>query len=291
MPHLQKNTKPTSENPIFWKNGKQYIRLYYFMPEKHLLNVIMNDEIKASIPAECNDPLEFMPAGDKKLPTHRMMGGFISFSSRYSSSLMWSHYADSHHGVCLCFDFPIKGSGKVNPTLTDFNAQFSHHEDSFPTRYAELDDNIINTDQLMGVHTYYGKKLSFFAEVNYHKERAPQSDVNLGGMVGAEGIKRLGISPAFFTKSDEWSYEKEWRLLVYLGQAARFDGHNFFIKGLTRHISEIILGARFPKDRYLMIEYILQAVKQRENPDELKDLHAQIRQADYHDKEYKIIIQ
>lgn len=64
MSEQHPNTEPTSDEPIFGKIGKQFIRLYYFMPEKHLMNVLFNDEIKASIPAECNAPLEFLPAFD-----------------------------------------------------------------------------------------------------------------------------------------------------------------------------------------------------------------------------------
>ena len=32
--------------------------------------------------------------------------GVCSFSLEFNNTLMWSHYADDHHGVCLTYEFP-----------------------------------------------------------------------------------------------------------------------------------------------------------------------------------------
>lgn len=118
-------SKDSLAPPFFQKDEKRYIRLYYFMPSKHLFDVLKNDEIKVSLPEECNDPLEFVSAaqteGEEPQKESRLDGGFISFSEKYNNSLMWSHYADSHKGVCLRFDFPIKKKGEINENKQTHN--------------------------------------------------------------------------------------------------------------------------------------------------------------------------
>ena len=32
--------------------------------------------------------------------------GVCSFSLEFNNTLMWSHYADNHHGICLTYEFP-----------------------------------------------------------------------------------------------------------------------------------------------------------------------------------------
>lgn len=282
------DTEPTSDEPIFWKDGKQFIRLYYFMPEKHLLDVIMNDEIKASIPHECNDPLEFLPADNDQLPVGRSMGGFISFSSHFSSSLMWSHYADSHRGVCIRFDIPILRNGKLDPSYDELNAPRLPEAQLLDTRYAILDIDEHEIGQFMLAHGNNDKKSAFIVEVDYRRERPVTSGIIMG--TGTEGgeIVSLGISPTYNTKSEEWKYEKEWRIIVQLGETLNFDGKNFFIKGLTKHISGIILGTKFSKDRYLMRNYIQQAAKGHKYSPHVRMI--ELLQASYHPIEYKIIV-
>lgn len=95
---------------IIEEDGKRFIRLYHFMPAKYLYDMLAKDEVKIAIPEECNDPLEFMPAGDASEGDYsRPPGAFVSFSTKCSSSLMWAHYADAHKGVCLEFTFPLCG--------------------------------------------------------------------------------------------------------------------------------------------------------------------------------------
>lgn len=294
MSEQHPNTEPTSDEPIFWKDGKQFIRLYYFMPEKHLLDVIMNDEIKASIPAECNDPLEFLPSEDSDIPNDRISGGFISFSSRFSSSLMWSHYADSHRGVCLQFDFPISRTGRLNEALVDYSIDYS--EDSrkrLSTRYVLLDTPTINEKQFLTLPSFpESYRDIFIAEVNYSKERPTQHHSDISVTHVDWEIVGVGISTTFYTKSEEWRYEKEWRIFIHLGGAGKFDGKGFFITGLTQYLSGIILGTKFSKDRYLMEDYIQQAVQKNPHRETLRLLHCSgIHQASYHPIEYKIIVQ
>lgn len=234
MSEQHPNTEPTSDEPIFWQNGKQYIRLYYFMPEKHLLDLIINDEIKVSLPDECNDPLEFLPSEDSDTPNERISGGFISFSSRFSSSLMWSHYADSHRGVCLQFDFPISRTGRLNEALVDYNTDYSENSRKrLSTRYVLLDTPAINEMQFLTLPSFPETDRNIFiAEVNYGKERPTQHHSDISVTHVDWKIVSVGISTTFYTKSEEWRYEKEWRLFVHLEGPQNSTGKDFSSRGL-----------------------------------------------------------
>jgi hypothetical protein len=50
--------------------------------------------------------------------------GIISFSSKWSSPLLWAHYADSHQGLCLGFD--------INPDIA-FEVSYSADLEAIPT--------------------------------------------------------------------------------------------------------------------------------------------------------------
>lgn len=43
--------------------------------------------------------------------------GILSLSARYDSSVMWSHYADSHSGLCLEFDLEVAIKKNWGPVL------------------------------------------------------------------------------------------------------------------------------------------------------------------------------
>ncbi|MEA3226776.1 MAG: DUF2971 domain-containing protein [Planctomycetota bacterium] len=47
--------------------------------------------------------IEAMRKQDEK--GHRENAGVLSLSEKWSNILMWSHYADSHRGICIGFDF------------------------------------------------------------------------------------------------------------------------------------------------------------------------------------------
>lgn len=289
MSEQHPNTEPTSDEPIFWKDGKQFIRLYYFMPEKHLLDVIMNDEIKASIPEECNDPLEFLPAENDQFPIERPTGGFISFSSHCESPLMWSHYADSHRGVCLCFDFPIEAHGILGTLFLKYLGK-SPHQNTKKSQYAILDDARIDRNQLMCLHGTQNEQIPFFTEVFYDSTRPEPSIDKFAAAMEGEIVTYLEVAPTFYTKSEDWQYEKEWRLLINLEQASRFDEGKFYISGITRHLSKIILGSRFPKNKSQMVEIVQDVVSNSPYPNKVRALCLEIGKATHHPTEYKIIV-
>ncbi len=93
-----------------------------------LEDILVKNKIYYSKPKYFNDPFEFdgvilkISQNDENRKSayellHRL--GFISFSKHNNRTLMWSHYADAHRGVCLRFKciedsfYSENGSGRV----------------------------------------------------------------------------------------------------------------------------------------------------------------------------------
>ncbi len=64
---------------------------------------VTKDRFLSSFPiADANEAHEHMRMAHEEAVRNAM--GVYSLSARLDSPLMWSHYADSHHGVCIGFD-------------------------------------------------------------------------------------------------------------------------------------------------------------------------------------------
>ena len=91
----------------------------------------------------------------------RRKAGLCTLSEKKDDILMWSHYADSHKGICIEFE----------PRTS---AQIEWFENAVPVRYQ-----------------------SNFPANDFYKRSATEADA----------------IAAMATKSVQWAYEKEWRLL------------------------------------------------------------------------------
>lgn len=256
-------------------NAKE-IKCYYFMPADYLFDVLSKDEMKVSLPEKCNDPLEFMAAGRNEITKP---GGFISFSSRCDSSLMWAHYAKSHTGACLEFTFPVQ---TVKP---EFSGPTNHRS---TTVACELKlDHIEQFATIHGPQTPVHKAL--LIRVIY-SERRPAYDMTNSSLRGPSGLMGYHFSSEYYTKSVEWKYEKEWRLLVMPHHAQSFHDGNFFVTGLTKYLTGIILGKNFAVNTNTAAAMIVQSLKS--NPHfKTGDLSMpDMKRAAFDDDEYKIIM-
>lgn len=109
-------------------------------------------------------------------------------SERMDSSLMWSHYANKHYGFCLEYDFTA--------TLTE-----RRYPDLLPT-------------QLM------------LFPVIYTENRPLISKAMFSGQAMMQIVKTKKLPPDFLEKlmfgllckSQDWSYEKEWRIFQLLSE-------------------------------------------------------------------------
>lgn len=103
-------------------------------------------------------------------------------SERLDSPLMWAHYTDKHRGFCLEYDFT--------------HSNLSNIQKKYP-------DYLLN-------------RLLFFP-VQYSKKR-PQITRTLSNNITRDDKKTSHISlsnllQCLLIKSEEWRYEKEWRLI------------------------------------------------------------------------------
>lgn len=133
------------------------------------------------------------------------------FSKRNDSTLMWSHYADSHRGICIEYNFPAKDNYK-KVKYTNKRPQMK----------------LFNLISAFLGHTIVGKELKA-DEYKYTKE----------------------ILKPFFVKSIDWKYEDEVRCIYttddYKKDDIEYDGDNHFVK--VGSIKKIFIGckARGPK--------------------------------------------
>jgi hypothetical protein len=125
--------------------------------------------------------------------------GVLSLSEKPDDILMWSHYSNSHDGICLEYD--PSAHPKAFPRLN-------------PVRYQES-------------YPYFSWLFPNQLEMMLEKGKASKSRLLLdtanilaGGLADEAGPEddaasaALGVARWFYVKSAHWSYEKEWRALI-----------------------------------------------------------------------------
>lgn len=94
--------------------SRKFIRLYHLLKTEHAKGNIENRRLKVSRFADVNDPFELMSLSvmdgsvRKAVRAHKaaedVKTGLICFSEDWTSPVMWSHYAEKHHGMCIGLD-------------------------------------------------------------------------------------------------------------------------------------------------------------------------------------------
>lgn len=90
------------------------MRVYHFTKAAHGLDAIRRRRLKIARISELNDPFEFLQVASTNPKTRgryqyvkRALSeymGLLCFSANWSNPVQWSHYAESHRGICLGFD-------------------------------------------------------------------------------------------------------------------------------------------------------------------------------------------
>lgn len=215
-------------------------RLYYYMKAEYLEPFLKTRELKLTNLADTNDPFEFFPTLDFSDAMVNMPGDYahmlhvIDYFSRdmpmlvmclsrlITSPQMWGNYADSHKGVCLAFDLPMREIGLIDKLLC-----------------GTLENGIQ------------------FAKVRYSKERLALKIEELG-LDGKNKIDLQKLWKAIVYKGDCWEHEQEYRLIFYLEKKKQYTQREglFFTNALFRYLSGIILGVRCPLSQ-LYVESII----------------------------------
>jgi hypothetical protein len=89
-------------------------RVYHFTLAKFAKDDIVHRRLKVARISELNDPFEFLSLNFRQISERHIIDhfknnydkhtGLLCFSQNWTSPVLWSHYADKHHGICLGFD-------------------------------------------------------------------------------------------------------------------------------------------------------------------------------------------
>lgn len=148
------------------------------------------------------------------------------FSKRNDSTLMWSHYADAHRGVCIEYDFPSKDNYK---------------EVEYTNKRPQM--KLFNFISAFLGHKIVGKELKA-DEYRYTNE----------------------LLKPFFVKSIDWKYEDEVRCIYTTDDYCKkddidYDGNNYFAN--VGAIKRIFIGCKACGTK---IDEVLELAKHREIP-------------------------
>lgn len=162
------------------------------------------EKIRSGTPGNFKE--QFINDGNKNINNKL---GILSLSRRWNSSLMWSHYTNSHKGFCLGFD-----------TETDFFKPFRQIADT-----SKIFMPVIYSNERIKIPINKGEKI----------------DMNI-----------------MLTKSKDWEYEDEERLIVSLENAQDkkqempFD--IYLYKVPHNLIKEIIVGTNISNEYFSTIK-------------------------------------
>jgi len=133
--------------------------------------------------------------------------GVLSLAERHDSLLMWSHYADSHKGLCIEFD-------RTAEPL---------HSSAMPVQYS---------------HDY--PKVDFFRVDEVIARGGPDTAL----------VFRDFVNKVYLTKSVDWQYEAEWRVV----DPIRGRGMRPFP---PEAITQVFLGCRLKlEDRERVLQWV-----------------------------------
>lgn len=85
----------------------QWTTLYKYVSLNRVVDILDNHRLYLSDGTNFNDPFE-ITVTDKSTKTTRHIKGLhiLSLTNSYRNKLIWSHYTDSHKGVCLTVQVP-----------------------------------------------------------------------------------------------------------------------------------------------------------------------------------------
>jgi hypothetical protein len=141
----------------------------------------------------------------------RAIIGVICFTSKKDNLLMWAHYAKNHTGICIEFD----------ATALFFNGQY---KDSCEGLFGN------------GTKTDLYANIGEIKQVRYSKKRPLFIDPS----------EISSDTDFWFIKSEDWSYEEEYRILLPL-EYAIYEKNIQFYKIDKNIIKSVILGCQMTR--------------------------------------------
>lgn len=184
------------------------------------LTALQQSKLWAAKPESFNDPFEF------RLKKNSQAKGFEEFKLK---NIAYSDMTDEGiiKEICSCFELEINKMGVISFTLCSKNIlMWSHYADNHYGMCLEF-----SSDDLNESGVYPVKYSSAYPDIDF--ERIWHED---------------GLAKILWTKSEEWSYEKELRLITTEG--GKLTDYKFELTG-------IIFGCRTPDRDIALVKSIL----------------------------------
>lgn len=172
-----------------------------------------------------------------------------AFSEIYNNTLMWSHYADDHKGICLIFNsiqrnneyfFNMYLYNRTEPAIYPFNK----------IKYSAEKKNINFFNNVFITHSDEFKKYWY-----YHPTNNKESKYCIKhSFSDSENMLKFADNflNNYYIKSTEWEYEKEYRLFILPENS-----NDRTIRYKFSSLNGIIFGIKTPlKDKLKVINII-----------------------------------
>lgn len=159
-------------------------------------------------PSTLNDPFDCGLSGS--LWNGDDQWGVLSLSELNSNIMMWSHYADSHRGLCIEYTDYTDEQLTTPPFSSEINA-FNAELDELPIIRNASPVKYLTTDEI-------GKWLHDLPQ-SFEDFNAALRSYNDGPMTPEKYSQGFVVREmqALFLKHQDWSYEKEYRIVVNEG--------------------------------------------------------------------------
>lgn len=199
-------------------------KLYHYMPANYYnIRNFETQKIHLSDNNVMNDIFEGIPVLDEKISYERLnnlkdIAKMYCLTENNANILMWSHYADSHKGICVEYDLK-------NLTEDPFDTK----KYLFPVVYKERRSLVRNVDILINSVCELNKAIA----ENYVYEPS-------------DSFETLDdLLPLFVSKGKEWKYEDEWRIIFTKKHMYNVDKDKLYSGNIEfKCISGIYLGYR-----------------------------------------------
>ena len=148
------------------------------------------------------------------------------FSGKVDNILMWSHYADSHKGICLRFR---SAKDWENRELGKYYLDFDYRDYSYPLLLAR---------KYPFNNLFYKKK---FLKIDYRPKEYICPNVNY-----LDADSGLIMTECLLGKFIDWDYEDEYRMIITLDDVINgLLSSDEFDKGLLKYQKEDLEGIVF----------------------------------------------
>jgi|GEM_PF-3031625 len=220
--------------------------LYKYLRARYALDALTTKRLKVSTIEELNDIYDCAPSvsidGVHQREATRTFSkqvgeriGLISYTTRDNSHLMWAHYADSHRGMALGFEF----SGPRDRVAGG--------------RRIVTDPEVLKYGLMLAPVTPDARRYSRPRKITYpaNNERPLVELRNVENLQTTDEYLST-IEELYSVKGPEWEYEDEWRRFLRLeeGFVTKNSGGLYFEKFDESWLRFIIIGARCRKEDF-----------------------------------------